>query len=70
MKLKKLKWGEGVSKSIEWNLGKKHGKFGFYEMFCMQHTVLRAKIIFLKSEMGCRSIKCNSFCENSIKHVY
>ena len=24
----------------------------FYEMFCMQHTLLRAKIIFLKSEMG------------------
>ena len=28
------------------------------------------KIIFLKSEMGYRSIKCNSFYEDSLKHVY
>ena len=42
----------------------------FYEMFCMQHTLLRAKIIFLKSEMVCRSIKCNSFYEDSLKYVY
>ena len=42
----------------------------FYEMFCMQHTLLRAKIIFLKSEMGCRSIKYNLYYENSLKQVY
>ena len=36
----------------------------------MQHTLLRAKIIFLKNEMGYRRIKCNSFYENYLKHVY
>ena len=29
----------------------------FYEMFCMQHTLLKAKIIFLKSEMGWKESK-------------
>ena len=42
----------------------------FYEMFCMQYTRFRVKIIFMKSQLGCRSIKCNSFYENSLKHVY
>ena len=42
----------------------------FYEMSCMQHTLLRTKIIFLVSEMGCWSTKCNSFYENCLKHVY
>ena len=35
----------------------------FFAMFCMQHTAIRAKTIFLKSEIGCKSIKCNSFYE-------
>ena len=26
--------------------------FSLYEMFCMQHTLLGAKIIFLNSETG------------------
>ena len=29
----------------------------FYKMFFMQHTLLRAKIIFLKSEMGWKESK-------------
>ena len=39
----------------------KHRKSGFYEMFCMQHTLLRAKIIFLKSEMGWKESKMQFF---------
>ena len=43
--------------------------FAFYETFCMQLTLLRAKTICFKSEMGCRIKKSNSFKENSLKHV-
>ena len=52
---------------IEWNLGTKHENLAFYEMFWIQYTLLRAKII---DEMVCRNIKCKSSYENSLKDVY
>ena len=40
-----------------------------FEMYGMQHTPLRATIIFFKIEIVCMSKKYNSLHENSLKHV-